>query len=71
MKKNLGVADRAIRTVAGLVLGFLILTGTIQDTLAIILGIVALLLLATSAMSFCPFYVPIKFSTIRKSGQAE
>jgi hypothetical protein len=70
MKKNLGVADRAIRTVVGLLLGFLVLNGTIEGTLAIILGILALLLLATSAMSFCPLYMALKLSTARKSEQA-
>lgn len=70
MKKNLGTADRVVRAIAGIALLVLILTGTITGALAIILGVVAVALLLTSAMSFCPAYLPLKLSTIRKSTHA-
>jgi hypothetical protein len=68
MNKNMGSADRLIRTLLAIVTGILVLTGEVTGTLAIILGIVAVAFLATSAISFCPAYVPLKISTIKKSG---
>ena len=70
MKKNLGSADRIIRTLLAIVLGALVLTGEVTGTLAIILGIVAVALLATSTMSFCPMYLPLNISTLKKTGKA-
>jgi len=70
MKKNLGTADRVVRALAGIAVLVLILTNTITGTLAVVLGIVAVALLLTSAMSFCPAYLPMKISTIRKSTHA-
>jgi hypothetical protein len=68
MKKNIGSADRLIRTLLAIVIGVLILTGEVTGTLAIILGIVTVALLATSAISFCPAYAPFKISTMKKTG---
>jgi hypothetical protein len=66
VKKNLGSADRAIRAVLGVVVLILILTNTITGTVAAILGIVAAALLITSAIGFCPAYLPLKISTLGK-----
>ena len=71
MKKNLGSADRIIRTLLAVVLGALVLTGEVTGTLAIVLGIVAVLLLATSTISFCPVYLPLKISTMKKTDKAQ
>jgi len=64
MTKNLGTTDRIVRSLSAVVLLFLILTGAIEGTLAVIFGIVAAALLVTSAISFCPVYHPLKISTI-------
>jgi hypothetical protein len=64
MVKNVGTTDRIIRSVAALVLLFLILTGAVEGTLAVILGIVAAALLVTSAISICPAYLALKLSTL-------
>jgi hypothetical protein len=66
MKKNVGVLDRGTRTILAMVLGVLIVTGTIAGTAAIVLGVVAVLLLLTSLISFCPLYFLVRIST-RKS----
>lgn len=63
MTKNMGTADRIARTVGAIVILFLILTGALEGTAAVILGIVAVVLLLTSAVSFCPAYLPLKLST--------
>jgi len=63
MKKNMGTADRVIRTLIAVIIGVLYFTGVLGGTLALILGIVAVLFLLTSLVSFCPSYVPFGIST--------
>lgn len=65
MKKNMGLADRIIRILISILLGILIFAGQIVGVTATILGIVAIVLLLTSAVGFCPLYVPLKRSTRR------
>ncbi len=63
MKKNMGTADRVIRTVFAVIIGILLFTGQIGGTLATVLGIVAIAFLLTSAIGFCPSYLPFGIST--------
>jgi hypothetical protein len=63
MKKNVGNADRVIRILLAVVIAILYFTNQISGTLAIILGLVALILLFTSLVSFCPIYFSFKLST--------
>lgn len=67
MAKNMGPADRIIRTLAAVVFAVLIFSKAVSGTLAVILGIVAVVFLLTSAVGFCPLYVPLKISTRKKS----
>lgn len=66
MKKNMGNLDRVIRVVLAAVIGILYFTEQITGTAAIILGILAVIFLVTSAAGFCPLYWPVKLSTIKK-----
>ncbi|HLB36194.1 MAG TPA: DUF2892 domain-containing protein [Gemmatimonadales bacterium] len=63
MKKNMGTADRVIRTAIALVIATLYLTGRISGTLAIVLAVVAAVFLITSSVAFCPGYLPFGIST--------
>jgi glucose uptake protein GlcU len=67
MKRNMGSIDRGIRIIAAVLIGILYLANQITGTAAIILGIIAVIFLLTSFISFCPIYVPLKIST--KKGQ--
>lgn len=67
MTKNMGTADRLIRTVIAVVIAVLYFTGTISGTLAVVLGVVAIAFLATSLVGWCPLYVPFKISTKKKA----
>ena len=63
--KNVGKIDRVIRTVLGLLLiaagvGLQISTGAMWW-----LGLIGAVLLGTSALSFCPLYVPFRINTGR------
>ncbi len=63
MKQNMGSLDRLIRTLLAVLIVILYFTGQITGLAAIILGIVAVIFLATSLIGFCPLYVPLKIST--------
>lgn len=66
MKKNMGIADRAIRTLLAIVMIALYLTGTVTGVLGIILIVASVIFLLTSLISFCPLYLPFGLSTLRK-----
>jgi uncharacterized membrane protein YesL len=66
MKKNMGGADRIIRTILAIVVAVLYFTDQISGTAAIILGVFAVIFLLTSFIGFCPLYVPFKLSTRKK-----
>jgi hypothetical protein len=67
MTKNVGTVDRIIRVLLAAVVAVLYFSGVISGTLAIILGILAVVLLVTALIGFCPLYAPFKISTLGKS----
>lgn len=67
MGKNMGTIDRVIRTIVALVIGYLWLTGAISGTLGVVLAVLAVVFLLTSAISFCPLYRPLGLSTCGKA----
>ena len=64
LNKNMGTADRVIRIAFAALVAVLYFTGTITGTFALILGILAVIFLATSIFAFCPLYLP--FNTMKK-----
>lgn len=67
MKKNMGTADRVIRALVAIAIGFLYYTNRISGTVAIVLGIFAIVFLITSFVSWCPAYLPFGWSTRGRS----
>ena len=67
MKSNMGPADKIVRAIAAAVVAILFFTHVISGTTAIISGGLALILLATSLVGFCPLYLPFGISTRRKN----
>jgi hypothetical protein len=63
MKNNMSSMDRIIRTVLAVIFGILIFAKLITGTLAIILGVVAVIFLVTALIGFCPLYSLLKIST--------
>jgi len=63
MKKNMGNADRIIRILAAIIVAILYFTGVISGLVAIFLGVVAIIFVLTSLVSFCPLYALFKFKT--------
>ena len=66
MKKNMGSIDKLVRVLVAAVIAVLYFTNQITGTVALILGIVAVVFLLTRAIGFCPLYLPLKLSTIKK-----
>jgi hypothetical protein len=67
MKKNVNSIDKVIRILLAVVLVVLILTNLVAGTLAIIFGVLAVVLLLTSFLSFCTIYALLNISTLKKS----
>ena len=67
MKLNMGTIDRSIRLVVAAIIAVLYFAGWITGAAAVVLGIVAIVLLLTSIVGWCPGYLPFGLST-RKSG---
>ncbi len=67
MKKNMNGADRIIRILIAVAVGVLYYLGVISGTLAIILGVVAVIFLITGFVSFCPLYKALGIRTYKKN----
>lgn len=65
----MGKADRLVRTLIALVLGILLINGTISGVIGTILTVVAIAFLVTSLLSWCPAYVPFGISTGEKPAE--
>lgn len=63
MQKNMGTVDRALRTLLALLVAVLYFTGRIGGTLALVLGVLAVVFLLTSFVGWCPLYSPLRWST--------
>ena len=68
MTKNMGTTDKIIRLALAAVVAALYFTGTINGTLALVLGVFAIIFALTSLVSFCPLYsiVGINTCSVRK-----
>jgi K+-transporting ATPase A subunit len=63
MIKNVGKTDKMIRTLLAIVLLGLIFFGGFGIVVNIVLGIITLVLVATSMSGTCPAYMAAKIST--------
>mgnify|MGYP000250477839 CR=1 FL=1 len=61
--KNMGRVDRTVRSLVAVAIVVALLTGIINGTLAIILGVVALAFILTSLFGMCPLYALFGIST--------
>jgi hypothetical protein len=63
LTSNVGQTDRIVRVALAVVLAALNLLGVVSGTFGVILWVLAVILVLTSAVSFCPIYLPFKIST--------
>ncbi len=66
LNKNMGTLDRIIRVTIAVVIAVLYFSGNLSGLAAVILGILAVIFVLTSIVSFCPLYLPIGLSTCKK-----
>ena len=66
IKKNVGTADAIVRILLAVVVGVLYFVKIISGTLAIVLGVVAIVFLATSFLNFCPIYAALGIKTSKE-----
>jgi hypothetical protein len=66
MMQNMGAADRTIRILIAVAIGVLYYLHVISGTLAIVLGVIAVIFVLTSFVAFCPAYLPFGLSTRAK-----
>ncbi len=67
MKQNMGRTDRIVRFLLIIAIVALYFSGKITGVTAIVFGALAVILLITSLLSFCPAYYPFKISTRQKT----
>jgi hypothetical protein len=66
MTRNEGTVDRAIRLIVGLVLAYASFQTGVGSGLGIVLIILAVVMLVTAAVGFCPLYKVLgNISTLR------
>ena len=66
MKKNIGTIDKVIRILVAVVFAVLYFTQVVTGTLGIVLLVLAVVFVLTSAISFCPLYWPVGINTGKK-----
>jgi hypothetical protein len=69
MKKNMGSTDRIIRIALAILFGALYFTGYVTGTPGIILLVLGIVFLVTSAVNFCPLYTIFGISTCKTSSK--
>jgi hypothetical protein len=67
MIKNMGTVDKVVRVAVALLIAVLYFTGQITGLAAILLGVLAVVFLLTSAVGTCPLYLPFGISTRGKT----
>ena len=68
MKRNMGMIDRLLRAALAVIVVVLYFVGQLTGTAAIILGVIAVIFLATSSVGFCPAYALLGISTLKGEG---
>jgi len=66
MKKNMGTTDRLIRVIIAVVIAILYFITIISGAMALVLVGLAVILVLTSLVSFCPLYVALGITTCYK-----
>ena len=64
MTRNMGNVDRAVRFIIGIVMmgvGF----GAMSGGAAIAVGVIGVILFATSVIGWCPLYLPFGMKTLK------
>lgn len=63
ISKNMSTADRIVRTIVGVALVAALLAGALAAPWTYVAGVVAAIMLGTSAVGFCPLYAILGIRT--------
>lgn len=63
MNKNVGSTDKFIRIAVAAIIAVLYYTQVISGTVAIVLGVLAVVFALTAFLNFCPLYLPFGINT--------
>lgn len=66
MKPNMRTIDKVIRILIAITIGVLYFTHQITGIPAIVLGIISIIFIFTSLISFCPLYTLVGISSAKK-----
>jgi hypothetical protein len=66
MKKNVGSTDKMIRIGLAILIAILYFTKVISGTLALVLGILAIVFAVTAFLNFCPIWAVLGVNTDKK-----
>ncbi|MCX7983707.1 MAG: DUF2892 domain-containing protein [Bacteroidetes bacterium] len=64
MKCNMGLVDRIVRLIAAIVFGLLYYYEVVSGPFGIVLLVIGGTFIITSAVGYCPLYVPLRISTV-------
>lgn len=70
MKQNIGTLDKIIRLSIAAVILLLYFFHIISGTVAIVLLVLGVIFVVTSAISFCPLYWPFNISTKKDNNKS-
>jgi len=62
----MGFTDKIMRIIVAIIIGYLYYTNVISGTIGLLLGVLALIFVVTSFISFCPLYLPFGIDTREK-----
>lgn len=65
MKNNMGSTDKIIRIAIAALTAVLYFTNVISGTVALVLGVLAIVFVLTSLISFCPLYTLFGINTCK------
>ena len=66
MKQNMGSTDKVVRILIAVAIAVLYFANVISGTVAIVLLVLSGVFILTSLLGFCPLYMPIGLSTLKK-----
>jgi hypothetical protein len=67
MKKNMGGLDRTIRLILAVAGAGMVYSHIVEGILAVVIGVLAVIFVVTAVLGFCPLYLPLKISTLKKA----
>lgn len=66
MRKNMSVTDRIIRFILAIAIIVILYIELLKEPFVTILGIIGIIFVITSVIGWCPLYIILKVSTLKR-----